>query len=242
MQPKTFSTCADCGEIMQIYQINQAVHPCCTEPRDYISEAIRLMQEAAWSGDTAAVDRHAAFIEEIDAQPPRLLEAALKYATDYGWPVFPIAPGSKVPGISKRAGGNGFEDATTDPATIRAWWGRNSNFNIGIPTGIAFDVIDVDCAAKGAGIWAWSEFRESGYHPDIHGETTTPSGGFHVFVEPTGDGNLGKFLPGVDFRGRGGYIVAPPSVRYDCDGLRYRWAIKPSPVLLSQTQQRKAAA
>jgi hypothetical protein len=45
--------------------------------------------------------------------------------------------------------------------------------------------------------------------------------GFHWYVKPTGVGNRAGVLPGVDFRGRGGYVLGPPSVHPK--GHRYRW-------------------
>jgi hypothetical protein len=45
--------------------------------------------------------------------------------------------------------------------------------------------------------------------------------GFHWYVKPTGMGNRAGVLPGVDFRGKNGYVIAPPSVHPD--GNRYRW-------------------
>src|SRR5260221_12533215 len=74
-----------------------------------------------------------------------LLDAALAYAAQ-GIPVFPLAPGMKVPAISKDEGGRGFHDATTDTERIRRWWKRWPRANIGIPTGSAsgWVVIDID--------------------------------------------------------------------------------------------------
>src|SRR6516164_1732929 len=44
-------------------------------------------------------------------------EAANLYIA-LGWKVFPLAAATKVPAISKREGGQGFKDATDDPAII----------------------------------------------------------------------------------------------------------------------------
>jgi hypothetical protein len=49
----------------------------------------------------------------------------------------------------------------------------------------------------------------------------TGSGGCHLYVAATGAGNRARLLPGVDWRGAGGYVVAPPSLH--ASGERYRW-------------------
>jgi hypothetical protein len=49
----------------------------------------------------------------------------------------------------------------------------------------------------------------------------TGSGGWHLYVAPTGHGNRVAVLPGVDWRGARGYVVAPPS--WHASGQRYRW-------------------
>jgi hypothetical protein len=55
--------------------------------------------------------------------------------------VFPLLPRSKAPMTP-----NGFQQATTDLAKVRAWWRRKPDCNIGIATGApaGFWVLDVD--------------------------------------------------------------------------------------------------
>ena len=47
--------------------------------------------------------------------------------------------------------------------------------------------------------------------------------GWHAYVAPTGRGNTVNLggLGGIDWHGRGGYVVAPPSVK--CDGSSWSW-------------------
>ena len=59
-----------------------------------------------------------------------LLQAALDYAAR-GLAVFPVLPMSKAPACRR-----GFKDATTNPATIRRWWLAQTDYNIGIATGL----------------------------------------------------------------------------------------------------------
>ena len=53
----------------------------------------------------------------------------------------------------------------------------------------------------------------------------TGSGGWHLWFAPTGHGNRVRLLPGVDWRGLGGYVVAPPSRH--ASGGAYSWEVTP---------------
>ena len=66
-----------------------------------------------------------------------LLDAALGLAAR-GYHVFPLKPGGKTPLTD-----HGFHDAARDDQTIRAWWGKWSDANIGIACG-ASGIIVVD--------------------------------------------------------------------------------------------------
>src|SRR5258705_1154911 len=68
-----------------------------------------------------------------------LLEAALDYASR-GMAIFPLVPGGKTPYRST----NGLKDATTDQATIRAWWGQWPTANIGLVVPAGHVVVDLD--------------------------------------------------------------------------------------------------
>jgi len=145
------------------------------------------------------------------------LAAALRYASQ-GIPVFPLAPRSKFPLIAAADGGHGLHDATTDAAQIQAWWTAHPTGNIGLRTGVVFDVIDLDSEAAVDALESARAGRER-----INGPVVATAKGFHYFVLPTGLGNRAGVLPGVDFRGAGGYVAAPPSVHPS--GVRYRWII-----------------
>jgi hypothetical protein len=146
------------------------------------------------------------------------LAAALAYASS-GIPVFPLAPRSKIPLIPASKGGHGLHDATTDFGVIKAWFQDHPTANIGLRTGISFDVIDLDSEAAVDALEQARAGRET-----LRGPVVRTGHGFHWYVQPTGIGNRAGLLPGVDFRGRGGYVLGPPSVHPD--GHRYRW-IKP---------------
>ena len=148
-------------------------------------------------------------------EPVDHLAAALAYALA-GVDVFPLAPRSKVPLIPARNGGHGLHDATTDLDVIRSWWQAHPTANLGLRTGLSFDVIDLDSEDAVDAL----EDARAGREP-AQGPIVQTGHGFHWYVKPTGVGNRAGILPGVDFRGRGGYVLGPPSVHPK--GHRYRW-------------------
>jgi hypothetical protein len=143
-----------------------------------------------------------------------LLAAALGYAAK-GWPVFPIKPMTKVP--AGELVPHGLKDASTDPATIRRWWARLPKANVGLLTGLAFDVLDID-GDEGMAALVTEMPAEA---PTIDGPTADTGKGTHCYVLATGLGNRAGVLPHLDWRGAGGYVVAPPSVHPS--GAVYRW-------------------
>lgn len=153
-----------------------------------------------------------------------LAPAALSY-TARGWPVFPLKPREKVPLIPKRAGGNGCKDATTDPARIRPWWDACPQANIGL-VAEPFWVLDVDYAGWDAtqpdGATSLTALVERfGKLPPTAMQLTGGGGWQYLFAADERVRNGQKFLPGLDVRAPGGYIVAPPSIHPS--GRAYRW-------------------
>jgi hypothetical protein len=114
---------------------------------------------------------------------------------------------------------HGVKDATCNRARILAWWTRHPQANIGLATGHAFDVLDVDgpngaqtirTLAATHGLQSWGPVVRTG------------GGGWHYYLAPTGLGNVHpQGLAHVDWRGRGGYVVAPPSRH--ASGHPYQW-------------------
>jgi Bifunctional DNA primase/polymerase, N-terminal len=138
---------------------------------------------------------------------------------------------------------HGVKDATCNRARILAWWTRHPQANVGLATGHRFDVLDVDGPAGTRAIRALAAkhgLQSSG--PLVH----TGGGDWHVYLSPTGLGNASpQGLAHVDWRGRGGYVVAPPSRH--ASGRPYHWVpgrdleVQPGPVpavLLERLQPR----
>jgi hypothetical protein len=112
---------------------------------------------------------------------------------------------------------NGLHDATTNPSRLARWWQRWPHANIGLVTGELADVLDVDGPTGRAALRRWATQH------DLHldGPLVRTGSGWHHYLAPTGSGNRAGLLEQVDWRGRGGYVVAPSSRH--ASGTRYRW-------------------
>jgi hypothetical protein len=154
--------------------------------------------------------------------------AALAYAA-LGCPVVPMhtpRPGGgcscanstcRDPGKHPRLAG-WPQLAATDPDRVGDWWRRWPDANLGLATGRRFDVLDLD-GEQGVAALRAALSIEPWEHPGP--VARTGSGGWHLLYAPTGLGNRVGLLAGVDWRGRDGLIVAPPSRH--ASGRRYAW-------------------
>ncbi len=179
--------------------------------------------------------------EDFMTTPDKTLTAALSYAAR-GWAVIPLH-GIKDGKCSCGRAGCGDSAgkhprardwptaATTDPATIRGWWKRWPDANVGIATGrrSGLLVLDID-PRHGGDISLEDLIHEHGTFPATP-EVITGSGGRHIYFKyPPGGtyGNsAGKLGPGLDTRGDGGLIVAPPSTHRS--GRAYCWELSSDP-------------
>lgn len=176
------------------------------------------------------------------ATPPSLLEEALSYAKR-GWHVLPVHgvadgrctcgdPACGSPGKHPRIVGWPTE-ASTDAEVIRGWFGRWPDSNVGIATGrgSGFWAVDVDAPregrpADGRATLASLESRH-GRLPACP-RVRTGGGGEHLLFRLPCDREVPNRtgpLPGLDVRGEGGFVVAPPSVH--SSGRRYEWEVRP---------------
>lgn len=158
--------------------------------------------------------------------------AALEHAKR-GWPVIPLhnpignacsCGRQDCSSVGKHPRTkNGVHDATTKPITICEWWNRWPEANIGIATGATSQLVVVDIDPRHAGDKSWENFVAE-YSPEATLEVSTGGGGKHLYYRfpAEGIGNRTNILPGVDIRGDGGYIVAPPSVHGS--GGTYQWS------------------
>lgn len=161
------------------------------------------------------------------------LTAALTYAA-HGLAVVPTAHQAKVPAFTAWQ-----TKGTTDEATITTWWtGTYANHGVSILTGApsGIFVLDVDLAPGGDDTLAELEVAH-GPLPATH-EVITGSGGRHLYfalpdfeIRNSASSTLG---PGLDIRGTGGQVVAPPTIhacgtRYELEADAPAYTFAPAP-------------
>ena len=146
--------------------------------------------------------------------------AALRYA-GYGWSIFPCHQ-------KRPLTGHGLLDATTDPEVIRQWWAKWPDANVAVALA-ALVVIDIDGPEGEATLTRL--IRQFGPLPETL-ESKTGRGRQLFFAAGGAEihNSAGKLGPGLDIRGRGGYVVLPPSVHPN--GQTYEWIRKLRPALL----------
>jgi Bifunctional DNA primase/polymerase, N-terminal len=170
-----------------------------------------------------------------------------------GWRVFPCIPHG--PRRKQPLTPNGFQDASADPSVIADWWHRWPDALIGVATGPAggFVVLDVDIKFRDRNGFDTLDalgFAVLPETPMVH----TASGGLHLYFRLPDNleirntqGAEGRGIgPGLDWRGRGGYVIVPPP------GSGYEWdrhcnldttALAPVPTaLLPREPQRQSLA
>lgn len=185
----------------------------------------------------------------MSTRPPLAqVRAALDYAAR-GWHVFPLLPGSKRPACPGhpaarcdrsdpfcRHGHQGWEErATTSELRITRAWSRHP-FGIGIACGPSrLLVVDTDSPKPADAVPSAGRRRGTVTGEDVlaelaHGRqltdtysVSTPSGGRHRYYRTPDHVQLGNTASRlgwlIDTRGRGGYVVAPPTQLVD--GRRY---------------------
>jgi len=155
----------------------------------------------------------------------KLQKSAEYYTKELGLAIIPVGK-DKKPLIAWKE----FQNRFPTNEEVRGWWERWPDANIGIITGGINNilVIDIDSPEGHDAIRPYIQEVE----PPV---CKTTKGKHYYFHHIPGQGNLTRFLPGVDCRGEGGYVIAPPSKVNG--GPEYTWEpgrglhqINPSPV------------
>ncbi|ADG06635.1 Bifunctional DNA primase/polymerase [Kyrpidia tusciae DSM 2912] len=152
----------------------------------------------------------------------------------------PLEPKGKRPLIKWEP----FQHRRPTPEQVMRWAQEHPGCNWAIVTGAVSGVVVLDLDSPEAA----QEIKQRGVE-DV-GPVVKTGKGWHLYFRHPGHPvqNAVKLLPGVDVRGDGGYVAAPPSVHPS--GAVYRWAkgrsileIEPPPLpewveeLLNQPQE-----
>ncbi len=143
------------------------------------------------------------------------LDAALRYREKFNFGVIPIG-GDKRPLLKWTE----YQKRKADPKEIREWWKKSPAAMIGVVTGSISKLLVIDCDTL-EGFEAIQKLIPDTLVVPI---ARTPRGGWHLyfcFPENSGFTVGSGILPGVDFRGEGGYIISPPSRNEE--GKAYTW-------------------
>lgn len=151
-----------------------------------------------------------------------------------GWKIFPVhfikegglcSCGRNTPGAQDecKAKGkhpmirDGVNGASNDIEVVRAWWAQFPGCNWGVACGKASGIIVIDIDPRKGGYESFEEYEQSRRDTGDFGDTLlakSGGNGKHIYIEyPEGStiGNRVNWLPGVDIRSNGGYVVLPPS-------------------------------
>ena len=173
-----------------------------TIKRPRISATLRLPREA-----------------EMNLTAPSLSAPAKEWALYYlrrGWSVVPVRRGEKIPAIPWHQ----FQHRRATEAEIEDWF-SDSTMGAGIVTGAISNLTVADFDGELGASTEQQILDRLGAGP----VALTGGGGCHRFFShpgrkvPTRKG----ILPGMDIRGDGGFIVAPPSVH--ASGRQYSWDV-----------------
>ena len=173
----------------------------------------------------------------LNERQKALLKAALEYAGN-GWAVFPvhgIEPAGSCdckrtdctsPGKHPCVAG-GFKSAAQDQQQIEQWWQKDSTSNIGIRTGEESGIVVLDIDERSGGCDSLLKLQEKYDELPPSVMVVTGGGGAHIYFKHPGfkvksrSQAFGSEYPGLDIKGDGGYVVAPPSNH--ASGKCYKW-------------------
>ncbi|CAB4159071.1 Prim_Pol domain containing protein [uncultured Caudovirales phage] len=166
----------------------------------------------------------------------RQLRAAAESYLELGWALLPLHASTKQPCMK-------WADWQETPPTeedVASWFddgvpdgsgGMTKFFGLGIITGKVSNLVVLDCDNAESLAYALSE---AGLWSPL-GVTTTR--GQHIYFRHPGTevrnkaGGIGLDWPdvqGLDLRGDGGYVVAPPTIKFDAEGAHkhtYSWTV-----------------
>ena len=157
------------------------------------------------------------------------LDLALKYSR-LGWQTFQLKARDKVPAVKWA------DVATVEENQLLGWWEFNPAANLGIATGKRSGIVVLDIDKDKGGYDSLVELQDKYGRLPLTPVSKTGSGGEHIFFVYPEHADIrnsaGKLGAGLDVRGNGGYVVAPPSIHPN--GNIYEWVVLPSQTPLAE--------
>ena len=153
-----------------------------------------------------------------------LRAAALAYCA-HGWSVIPIEPHGKRPLVAWTE----YQQRRATVDEVTRWFRRWPDANVAIVTGEVSGIVVLDVDERDGGALSLAQLdTELGPIPSTV-EVATGGGGRHLYFRHPGGrvSNRVGLRSGIDLRGDGGCVVAPPSVHPS--GGRYAWVLSHSP-------------
>jgi RecA-family ATPase len=163
--------------------------------------------------------------------PPTLDDPIVDHALHYAagdWHVFPVPPGTKMGHTSADRSNGQPWGHTKDAEEIRGYWKKWPDANVGIVMGEKSGIFVVEADTKEGhdvdGIASLAKLEAEHEPLPATLQAESPSGSIHYYFRHPGfkiKNSASEIAPGVDVRGDGGMVVAPPSVKPG-KGV-YRW-------------------
>jgi hypothetical protein len=152
--------------------------------------------------------------------PFELHQAARAYC-HHGWSVIPAAV------VGKRAlvPWKPWQQTAPDLEQVDRWWRRWPAANVAVITGRCSGLVVVDVDTRHEGEWSLEDLQAEHGPLPWRAVVSTPSGGWHIYLQHPRfrvANSAGRLGPGLDVRGDGGLVLAPPSRRH-LDA--YRWEV-----------------
>jgi hypothetical protein len=149
---------------------------------------------------------------------------------DKGWSIIPISPKNKKPLIEWKH----LQERQPTHEEVDSWFDQWGDFGLALVTGHVSGILVVDADTPDAVVWCRENRRTSPF-----GVATTR--GQHYYFKHPGEGQRfpnvahnkirghGLFgVPHLDFRGDGGYVVLPPTIKVRDDGTFHEYAWLPN--------------
>lgn len=154
--------------------------------------------------------------------PPR--DAALRYLSR-GWSVIPLRPREKRPQVQWED----YQSKHPSVDQVKKWFNDHPDANVGVVTGSISGLVVLDVDPAHGGDESLIELEQSHGALPHTVESLTGGGGRHIYFRHPGGTvhNRVGLAPGIDLRGDGGLVVAPPSIHPS--GHSYYWEVSCHP-------------